>query len=453
MSAPSLVVRLVTAAALLPAATIFAQSRQIPAPPQGHPIVIAGGVVHTMNGPAIEEGYVVFKKGRITDVGRGLPPRVPGAEIIDAAGLHIYPGLISTDTTLGLVETGAVSVTRDYSEYGTVTPEVRAAVAINPDTDLIPVARANGILTAMVLPRGGLVPGRASAIRMDGWTWEQMAIAPDAGLVIEWPRTEPDLRDVWWRQTKSEKEQRKEIKESLAKIDRLFDDAEAYLTAVDADPEQATDLRYESMREVLAGRRPIFVRASSQGQIESAIGFAARRDLRLVIVGGREADRTVEMLREHDVPVIITGVHRLPSHRDDPYDDPFTRPGRLHEAGVRFAIASGSGSAHERNLNHNVATAVAYGLPRDEALAAVTIRAAEIVGLGDTHGSLAVDKVATMIITTGDPLQITTDTLVAFIDGRRIDLGNRHKTLYEKYREKYRQLGLIDRSPAVDQGG
>jgi imidazolonepropionase-like amidohydrolase len=426
-------------AAATAAAGASAQSREVPAPPQDHPIVVTGAVVHTVTGPTFAAGYVAFNDGRIIDVGEGEPPTLPWAEIVDARGLHVYPGLISCDTTLGLIETGSISATRDYSEAGDVTPEVRAAVAINPDSDLIPVTRANGILTAMVTPRGGLVAGRSSLIRLDGWTWEQMAIEADAGLVINWPRTEPNLRTSWWRETRPEKEQRKEIGE------RLFDDAIAYHRSADADPQQASDMRYEALRDVIGGLKPVFVRASSRGQIESAVAWAARRNLNIVIVDGREAVEAAELLRAHDVGVIVTGLHRRPQHRDDPYDTPFTLPARLHEAGIRFAIASGTGSAHERRLNHNAATAAAYGLPPDEALNAVTIRAAEILGLGTSHGSLEVGKAATLIVTTGDPLEITTETLVAFIDGRRIDLGNRHKALYEKYLEKYRQLGLIER--------
>jgi len=438
---PKLIATLLAGAAATGAA---AQSREIPAPPQDHPIVVTGAVVHTVTGPTFAAGYVAFNAGRIIDVGEGEPPTIPWAELINARGLHVYPGLISCDTTLGLIETGSISVTHDYAEHDDVTPEVRAAVAINPDSDLIPVTRANGILTAMVLPRGGLVSGRSALIRLDGWTWEQMAIEPDAGLVLNWPRTEPDLRTSRWREPRPEKEQRKEIGERIEAIERLFDDAAAYHRSADADPKQASDLRYEAMRGVIGGLKPLFVRASSRGQIESAVAWAARRDLDIVIVGGREAVEAAELLRAHDVPVIITGLHQRPRHRDDPYDTPFTLPARLHEAGIRFAIASGAGSAHERNLNHNAATAVAYGLPRDEALNAVTIRAAEIVGLGASHGSLEVGKAATLIVTTGDPLEITTDTALAFIDGRRIDLGNRHKALYEKYREKYRRLGLIE---------
>ena len=215
-------------------------------------------------------------------------------------------------------------------------------------------------------------------------------------------------------------------------IDRLFDDAAAYLRALDSDPTQVTDLRYEAMKPVLAGEKQVFVRASSRGQIESAVAWAARRNLRIVIVGGLEADRVMPLLRKHDVPVILRGVHGMPRQRHAPYDDRFTLPARLHEGGILMAIASGTSPAHERNLNHNVATAVAFGLPRDAALRAVTVDAARILGLGDSHGSLEVGKSATLIVTTGDPLQITTDVWRGYIDGRRLDRGNRHKALYAK---------------------
>ena len=226
-------------------------------------------------------------------------------------------------------------------------------------------------------------------------------------------------------------------------IEDLFDDALAYAYSRDADAKLSKDLRYEAMRYVLKRRKPVFVRASSIGQIESAVAWAVRRKLKIVIVGGQDADRTIPLLTKHNIPVIITGLHHLPSNRHDDYDRPFTLPAKLHEAGIKFAIASGTSPAHERNLNHNAATAVAYGLPRAEALRSITLNAAQIIGLGGTHGSIEVNKYATLIITDGDPLEITTDTLVAFIDGKRIDLGNRHKTLNDKYREKYRQLGII----------
>jgi imidazolonepropionase-like amidohydrolase len=424
-----------------------AQSRQVPAPPQQRPLVIHSGTVHTVSGSVIRDnGYIVIEAGLITQVGQGAPPDVARAEAFDARGLHIYPGLIAAETTIGLTETSAVDVTNDFRELGSFTSEVRAAVAVNPDSDLIPVTRSNGILTMMVTPRGGTVSGRASIMRLDGWTWEQMAIDDAAGLVINWPRTEPFFSPRFER---SEDEQRKQIAENLKQIEDFFDEALAYVKAREGDEPVKTDLRLESMRPVLAGEKPVFVYASTIGQIESAVGMAVRRDLKIVIVGGSQADRAIPLLKEHDVPVIIAGTHRLPTQRHEPYDEPFTLPKRLHEAGIRFAIASGAEPAHERQLNHNAATAAAYGLPREEALRAVTQRAAEILGIGATHGTIEPGKVATLIITTGDPLEITTDTLIAFIDGRQIDLGDRHKALYAKYREKYEQLGLIKEEEAT----
>ncbi|MCI0584882.1 MAG: amidohydrolase family protein, partial [Chloroflexi bacterium] len=381
------------------------------------PIVITGATVHTVTGGDLDDGWVLFESGRIVAVGRGEPPRAAGAEVISAAGLHVWPGLISTATTLGLIETAMVTETRDERELGQITPEVRAAVAINPDTDLIPVARANGILTAMILPSGGLVAGRCSTIRLDGWTWEDMAIEPEAGLVVHWPRTEPEARIlIGAGAEEDEKKRRKEITESLRQIDDVFDDAAAWLQARSADSAQENDLRFEAMRPAIGGDAPVFIVAHSRGQIESAIAWASRRGLKLVIVGGYDADLVIPALRANDVSVIISGIHRLPDRRDDPYDRPFRLPAVLYEAGIRFAIASGDAAAHERNLPYQAATAVAYGLPKQAAIEAITIRAAEIIGLGATHGSIEPGKAATLIVTTGDPLQITTDTVLAFID-------------------------------------
>ena len=414
----------------------LAQSRQVPAAPQRAPIVIHDVTVHPVDRPVIERGYVVFTDGVITDLGSGRAPRVNGAERVDGAGLHLYPGLIASETQLGLTEVGAVPVTQDYDEYGSNTPEVRAGVAVNPDSDLLPVARANGILTALTMPSGGTVTGRAALIRLDGWTWEDLAITLDAGLVVSWPRTDV-VSSPWMRQSPAQ--QRERIAENLKTLETFFDDADAYFAAREHDETIAIDQRYEGMRATMRGDAPLFVRAASATQIESAVTTALRRGMRPVIVGGRDADRVAPLLVEHDVPVIISGTHRRPGDRHDAYDRPFTLPTALDDAGVRFAIASGAETPHERHLNHNAATAAAYGLDRDAALRAVTLSAAEILGVGDVLGSITEGKAGTLILTDGDPLEITTTVVAAWIDGRRIDLSSRHTMLYEKYQQKYEQ--------------
>jgi imidazolonepropionase-like amidohydrolase len=334
----------------------------------------------------------------------------------------------------------AVDDTHDNAETGRIKPEVRACEAVNPDSDQIPEARAAGIQTALTMPTTGLVSGRCSLMRLDGWTWEDMTIEPEAGLMINWPRTEPFISRF---NPQSEDEQRKQIKEDLRAVDDLFDDAQAYIAAKDSDPTVKTDMRFEAMRPAIRGEQPVFVSANLAGQIESAVAWANRRSVKIIIVGGTQADQVTDLLKKHDVPVIISGTHRLPPRRQDNYDQPFALAATLQQAGVRYCLATQGEAATLRNLPHQAATAAAYGLPPEDALKAITLYPAQILGIDDTYGSIEVGKSATLILTTGDPLEITNDVLVAFIDGRKIDLGSRHKSLHEKYREKYRQLGLV----------
>jgi len=457
MTSPSLIPVIPVIAVIAACATItfiapaHGQSVQVPAPPQSRPIAIVNASVHPVSGHSIERGIVRFEDGVIVEVGpydgRALPEDV---ETIDATGMAVYPGLISGHTTIGLVETLAVQVTDDRNEFGSMRPEARAIVAINPDTDLIPVARSAGILSAMVFPQGGVIAGRPAAIRMDGWTWESLAIESELGVFLNWPLTET-VAASWM--DRSANEQRRRIREQLDEIERFFDEAEASIALADADPNQPRDLRFESMRGTLAGERPLFISANSAGQIESAVAFALRRKLRPVIVGGAEAGKVSALLAMHEIPVVLRGVNRLPFRRHDPHDEPFTLPARLLDAGVRFCIASSDEPAHERNLPHHAATAVAHGLPREAAIRAITLSVAEIFGIADRVGSLEPGKAATLIVTdgpdlsgagAGDPLELTTSVRIAFIDGRRIDLQNRQTRLRDKYEERYRQQGRLD---------
>jgi imidazolonepropionase-like amidohydrolase len=440
----SMLTALLAAALLLSVASpAAAQDLTVKAPPQTAPVVIFSATIHPISGEPIERGYIRFDNGVITevgDMGSGPPPRVRGANYVNAEGKHVYPGMFGANTIMGLMEVGSVRATRDERETNNISPEVHAAVAVNPDSWLMPVTRSNGVLTAMAIPSGGTVPGRASIIRLEGWTHEDMTVEADAGLVLNWPRMRPI--DAWWM-SRSAEEQLEETQETLREIDEVFDAAQAYLDARAADESVATDMRYEAMAPAMRGDTPLLIRANEIEQIESAVTWAIGRGMRPVIVGGADAEEAAETLLRHDVPVVITGVHRLPGRRDSAYDRPFTLPARLEARGVRFCIASNGGSfetPHERNLPYHAATAVAYGLSQDRAIEAITLSPAEILDVGDRLGSLEVGKVATLFIADGSPLEITTNVEMAWIDGKLIDLTNKQTELDEKYREKYRQL-------------
>ncbi len=422
------------------------------AAPQGAPILLSGATVHPVSGEPIPNGGVHFENGVIRAVftedearrwrraGRG------GSDlrIVDVSGLHVYPGLIGANTVTGLMEIGAVGVTVDVNEQGAITPEARAISSVNPDSTLIPVTRAAGVLTTGVMPSGGVVPGRAAVIRLDGWTWEDMAVEADAGLIVAWPNLR--VINAWWM-TRSAEEQKKESKENRARIIDLFDAAEAYFAARDADDSVPIDLRYEAMGPSLRGEKPVFVRAQELEQIMDAVSVCSGRGMRVVIVGGRDAHMCADHLNANGASVIVTGTHRQPRREDSAYDAAFTLPAKLEAAGVKWCLATSGGTfqtPHERSLPHHAATAVAYGLDHDAGLRSITLSAAELLGVGDRLGSIEPGKAATLIVTTGDPLEITSDVKHAFIDGREIDLRTKQTELYEKYREKYKQLGIIE---------
>jgi len=419
---------------LLASGSLSAQSRQIPSAVESDPVLLAGGTIHPVSGPPLEDGWIAFEDGRITLVGRGGRPTIDGATVVELDGRHVYPGLIAADSILGLTETGAVDVTHDHNEFGSFTPEARAVVALNPDSDLIPVSRAAGVLTALTVPDGGRLPGQAALIRLDGWDWEDLAITPSAAMVVEWPSM--DRSSFGGRRGGGSSGAAK----SVAEIDRYFTEAEAWLDAADADPSLPHDTRYESLRPAIEGRQPVLIKASTAGQIATAAAWATGRDLTPIILGGEEADEVAELLVEEDIPVIVRGVHRYPRARNRDPDEPHTLPARLRDLGVRFCIAPRDRPAHLRNLPHHAATAVANGLTPEEGLRAITLDAAEILGVDDRLGSLEPGKVATLIVTTGDPLQLRTQIDRAWIDGRPVDLSSRQTQLRDKYRRKYEAL-------------
>ena len=307
------------------------------APPQDRPILIEDATLHTVSGGIVENADLLFDNGLIQAVGNATPPK--GARVIDGRGKHVYPGFICVASSMGLLEVEAVDMSRDQREAGSFTPEVFAAVAVNPDSWHIPVARRNGILTCGVLPSGGSLPGRLSVIRMDGWTWEEMALEQDAGLVVNWPFV--GGRPRFGRRGGGGGSDRS--KQQIEAIDAFFEAARAYHAARSADPAVKTDLRLEALGPALAGEKPIYVSATTRGQIESAVRWAGEQNLDIRIVGGRDADQCVDFLTHHEVPVAVTQSHRLPQRRDLSYRVTYELPALLRDAKVAVSPGIGFG--------------------------------------------------------------------------------------------------------------
>lgn len=400
-------------------------SDEVPGAPQKKAIALTNAVIHTILEPPIERGTLLFENGVIKAVGAHV--KIPaGVDVIDLEGQHVYPGLIEAMSQIGLREVSAVRASIDSSETGSINPNVKAHIAFNPDSEVIPVTRANGILLAVSAPSGGRVSGYASVMQMDGWTWEQMLVKSGVGLVVNWPFPSNSGASS-----------------GLKDLRTLIEDAIAYHRARGVeDGDQKFDIRLDAFGPVLSGKTPIIVRANDQRSIQAAVAFADEYDLKLIIFGGHDAVRCAELLKKHDVPVIIDSVLRRPRRRHEPYDAAYTLASRLSKKGVRFCI-SGYGREetwNARNLPYHAAMAASHGLSYADALRSVTQFPAEILGISDRVGTLEVGKDATVIVTSGDPLEIDTQVHRAWVQGRKVELTSRHTRLNDKYEQKYEQL-------------
>jgi len=409
---------------------------QIPGSAQTRPVAILNAIIHRVDKPVLTSGTVLFDGGKIIAVGEKV--KLPkNATQIDAEGKHVYPGLIDSMTDLGLREILAVDETDDRTEYSRENPNARAWVAVNPDSELIPVARAGGVLVAMTAPNGPWLRGQSAVIQLDGWTNQEMLIREPAGLFVNWSAVHPNNTD--------DKKRREERENRLREFDQLLDKARIYSRSRSESPEQISfNVKLESLIPLLGRHMPLIAEANSQSEIESAVTYASSQGLALIIYGGYDAEQCAPLLKQHLVPVIVGSTYRLPMRRDDPYDHSYSLPARLQQAGVSFAIGgpgmSGpGGSASARNLPYHAAVASAYGLSEDDAIEAITLSAAKILGVDDRIGSITEGKDATLIIADGNILETETNVMDAYIEGRKVDLGSRHKMLNEKYLKKYSQ--------------
>ncbi|MEK6325212.1 MAG: amidohydrolase family protein [Acidobacteriota bacterium] len=397
----------------------------------------------TVTGPVIENGTVVITNGKIAAVGANAS--VPsGAKVIEGRGLSVYPGMIDADTEIGLTEIGSVAGSVDTNEIGDNNANIHVDVAINTDSSHIAVTRVNGITTALTAPRGGLIAGQSAILNLDGWTPREMVLKSPVAMHLNWPgggggggRGEFG----GFGQQRSVTELRREQDRQIESLKKILRDAAAYGDAKDARakdpslPKQGVDLKLEALIPVVRGQMPVVINVSLERDIKAAIAFVGEMKLKAIISGGIEAYKVADQLKAKNIPVIVGPVLRMPVSEDDPYDAAFSNAGLLSKAGVKIAFQTND-SAYSRNLPYHAGMAAAFGLPKEEALKAVTIYPAEIFGVADLVGSIEQGKIANLLVTDGDPLEIRTQIKHVFINGRDIPLTSRHTELYEKYKAR-----------------
>jgi imidazolonepropionase-like amidohydrolase len=419
-----------------------------PAPGPRGVYVIRNARIVPVSGPEIARGTVVIgPDGRIQAVGADVT--VPsGAQVIDASGLTVYPGMMDAGSSMGLSEIPQANATVDVAEVGSFNPNAQALWGINPHSAHIGVTRVVGVTHVLSSPSGGLISGQSAVINLAGWTAPDMTVLPKAALVINLPRAgfsfgRSGFQALMARiQQGGESDPDRVRDRQMDSIRTILRDAEAYGRAIDAYerdrslPRPQHDVVLASLVAAVRGQMPVLFTAERAADIRAAINFAREMKLKPVILGGRDAWQVTDLLKQNDVPVILTSVMDLPSREDDPYDVNFSAPSKLHRAGVRFAIASGDQGAEVRNLPYTAGMAAAFGLPKEAALRAVTLAPAEILSVSDRLGTIEVGKMANLVVTDGDLLEARTKTRHLFIDGRPIPLSTKHEVLYETFKNR-----------------
>ncbi len=409
-------------------------------------VLIRNVTVHPVTGPEIRNGAVLVVDGRIAEVGTHASGK-SGVRVIDGHGLQLYPGLINAATNVGLSEVSALRDTVDLDEIGVFNPELRAEVAFNPSSEHIDVTRASGITSVVSLPgsggrggRGGggnaVITGQGALMHLEGWTWEEMAVKPSAVMDMLFPQIQAmSARMQLFSGTPARPfaEQEKQYKERLAQMSDFFEEARRYEKAKAAGVANfRRDVRLEAMIPVVEGKQPLFARAETERMIKDAVAFGDKERVKIIIADPREIGSTGPLLKEKNIPVVLGKTFDLPMRDDDPYDAPYTLPEQFHKAGVKICFGTFD-VEFARNVPFEAAQAVAFGLPRDEALKALTINSAEILGAGEQLGSIEKGKTGDLILTDGDPMEAKSNIKQMFIAGREVSLESRHTREYEKW--------------------
>ncbi len=413
--------------------SLVAQS-SVPSPgnTQKQAVYITNATIHTATGKVINNGTIGFADGKITSIS-STNDAPANAEVIDATGKHIYPGFITCQSILGLVEVNALRATRDYREVGTMKPHVRSIIAYNTDSRITPTVRSNGILIAQIMPQGGRIPGSSSVVQLDAWNYEDALIKENDGIQLNWPSM--IRRTGWWAEPGGLKPNDKYQKD-IDEINSFFNEARAYCKQND----KTKNLRFEAMCGIFDKTKNVYISANHVKEIESIISFAKEQDINVVLCGGRDVWLLTDELKEANISVILDPTHELPYRKDDDIDLPFRLPKMLQDAGVTFAMTAGNFYGDQRNLPFTASKAVAYGLSQEEALQSITLGPAKILGIDDRVGTLEVGKDATLIISSGDAFDILSNHIEeAFIEGRKLNLDNKQKQLYRKFQGKFEQ--------------
>jgi imidazolonepropionase-like amidohydrolase len=417
----------------------FSAFAQVPAPgePQKEPIAIMNAYAHLGNGEVIENSVVTFENGIITNVADATTIRLDLSKfkVIKAEGMHVYPGLIASNTIIGLEEIAAVRATRDQDETGDFNPNVRALIAYNTDSEIIPTTRFNGVLYAQTTPRGGRISGSSSVMDLDAWNWEDAVLKNDEGIHLNWPSK---LRYPRWWLGETEWRENEDYEKQYEEVKSFFKDAISYNEISNSE---TTNLKLQSMKGLFDGTKSLYIHTDRAKEIIQSIQFAIEMNVKkIVLVGGDEAYYVKDFLKENEIPVILEETLRLPSRTADPVDMPYQLPFLLHKAGIKVAIGQWGEVMQVRNLPFSVGTAAAYGLGKEEALKMVTLNAAEIMGVDDKIGSLESGKIASIVVSKGDILDMEgNQPEYVFVEGRKVTLEAHQQRLYKKFKDKFNQ--------------
>jgi imidazolonepropionase-like amidohydrolase len=420
-------------------ASLFVNAQQNPtvAPAQTRSVLIMNATAHIGDGTVIENAAIGFRNGKLDMVADARTIRLAANaydETIDAAGKQVYPGFIATNSTLGLHELDAIRPANDVAETGAFKPGIRSAIAYNTDSEIIPTVRLNGVLMGQITPRGGVISGTSCVMQFDAWNWEDALIKADDGVHLNWP----GVFHKHYDKGKVNVEKVKTYDQQLREIHTFFNEARAYCAVKEP---ALRELRFEGLRGVFNGSQRLYVHADDAKSIQEALNFKTSQSVKhMVIVGGYDAHLVADQLKANEVAVLLRRLHELPMYAEDDVDLPYKLPMLLHQAGVEFALQNEGDMERmgARNLPFYAGTAVAYGLPYEEAVRSLTQSPAKILGIDSSCGTLEVGKDATLFISNGDALDMRTNALThAFIQGRSIVLRSKQTELYEKYKQKY----------------